>query len=103
MSDAETLENYWASQEVGVARLALFITAFSAYLLVRTAIRRSGEVMQKNLAESKDDNKPLKHFDPPPMKSNLDGSKKKLAEKTETEETLQNSLGQAKNESPGRQ
>ena len=34
MSEAEILESYWASQEVGVATLALFITAFSAYLLV---------------------------------------------------------------------
>ena len=62
-----------------------------------TAIRRPGEVMHKDLAELKDENKALKQFNPPPMGSNLDASKNKLAEKTETDESLQNSLGQAKN------
>ena len=33
MSEAEILENYWASQEVGLAALALSVTVFSGYLL----------------------------------------------------------------------
>ena len=34
MSEAEILENYWNSQEVGIAMLSVFISVFSAYLLV---------------------------------------------------------------------
>ena len=33
MSEAEILENYWASQEAGLAALTLSVTVFSGYLL----------------------------------------------------------------------
>jgi hypothetical protein len=33
MTESEILENYWNSQELGVAVLTMFISVFSAYLL----------------------------------------------------------------------
>jgi hypothetical protein len=33
MSEAEILENYWASQEAGLAALTLSVTVFSGYIL----------------------------------------------------------------------
>ena len=34
MTETEILENYWHSQEMGVEVLSMFISVFSAYLLV---------------------------------------------------------------------
>ena len=56
------------------------------------------KALQKDLSEEREEIKTLKQFDPLRMKKNLDGSKKKLAEKTVANSVLQKSLNQTKSE-----
>ena len=54
--------------------------------------------LQSDLAKEREELKVLKQFDPAKMKKNLDASKKKLAEKTSANETLQKNLSKTKSE-----
>jgi len=63
-----------------------------------TDLKKRVKVLQKDLAEERAENKTLKQFDPARMKKNLDATKKKLAEKTRANDTLQKSLSAAKTE-----
>jgi hypothetical protein len=54
--------------------------------------------LQTDLGKEREETKALKQFDPAKMKKNLDASKKKLAEKTSANETLQKSLNKSKAE-----
>lgn len=54
--------------------------------------------LQSDLAKEREELKTLKQFDPAKMKKNLDASKKKLAEKTSANETLQKNLSKSKSE-----
>ncbi len=54
--------------------------------------------LQQDLAEERAELKTLKQFDPAKMKKSLDANKKKLAEKTSANETLQKAVNRAKNE-----
>lgn len=56
------------------------------------------KILQKDLAEVREENKALKQFDPARMKKNLDTGKKKLAEKTAAADALQKTLSETKKE-----
>jgi septal ring factor EnvC (AmiA/AmiB activator) len=54
--------------------------------------------LQNDLAKEREELKSLKQFDPAKMKKNLDASKRKLAEKTSANESLQKSLNKSRSE-----
>jgi chromosome segregation ATPase len=54
--------------------------------------------LQNDLAKAREEAKTLKQFDPAKMKKNLDANKKKLAEKTSANDTLQKSMNKTKAE-----
>lgn len=56
------------------------------------------KTLQNDLAREREELKALKQFDPAKMKKNLDANKKKLAEKTTANETLQKSMSKLKGE-----
>ena len=56
------------------------------------------KALQNDLSQERTEIKALKQFDPAKMKKNLDASKKKLAEKTSANETLQKNLSKSKSE-----
>ncbi|NQX88138.1 MAG: hypothetical protein HRT77_05710 [Halioglobus sp.] len=63
-----------------------------------TAQKKRLKALQNDLAKEREEVKSLKQFDPAKMKKNLDASKKKLAEKTSANETLQKSVHKLKAE-----
>ena len=63
-----------------------------------TALKKRVKALQKELAEAREQIKTLTQYDPARMKKNLDANKKKLAEKTRSNELLQKSLNKAKAE-----
>ena len=63
-----------------------------------TDYKKRVKVLQKDLAEVRDENKILTQYDPARMRKNLDANKKKLAEKTKGNERLQKSLKETKQE-----
>lgn len=63
-----------------------------------TELKKRAKSLQKDLAEERTEHRALKQFDPARMKKNLDGTKKKLAEKTRANELLQRSLSKTRAE-----
>jgi ABC-type phosphate transport system auxiliary subunit len=61
-------------------------------------LKKRTKSLQQDLVSERAENKTLKQYDPPRMKKNLDASKKKLADKTRANDTLQKSLNQVKAE-----
>ena len=59
-------------------------------------LKKRMKSLQREMAELRDENKTLTQYDPARMRKNLDANKKKLAEKTKANETLQKSCNQAK-------
>lgn len=62
------------------------------------AMKQRVKVVQKELADEREQVKALSQYDPARMKKNLDANKKKLAEKTGANELLQKSLNKTKAE-----
>jgi chromosome segregation ATPase len=56
------------------------------------------KALQSDLAREREELRSLRQFDPAKMKKNLDASKKKLADKTSANETLQKSMKKLKGE-----
>ena len=63
-----------------------------------TTLKKRVKALQKDLATERDQVKTLTQFDPARMKKNLDANKKKLAEKTASNDLLQKSLNKTKAE-----
>jgi len=63
-----------------------------------SAQKKRVKALQTDLAREREELKALKQFDPAKMKKNLDANKKKLADKTSANETLQKALNKAKAE-----
>lgn len=61
-------------------------------------VKRRVKELQKDLAAERAELAELKKYDPQRLRKNLDASKKKLAEKTKTGDTLQKSLAQVRAE-----
>lgn len=61
-------------------------------------LKKRVKALQNDLAREREELKTLKQFDPAKMKKNLDAGKKKLAEKTATNDLLQKSLNKSKAE-----
>lgn len=61
-------------------------------------LKKRAKELQKDLAAEREQVKALSQFDPARMKKNLDTSKKKLAEKTSSNDLLQKSLNKTKAE-----
>jgi chromosome segregation ATPase len=59
-------------------------------------LKKRVRALQKDLAEVREENKTLTQYDPLRMRKNLDANKKKLAEKTRANDTLQKALKQSK-------
>ena len=63
-----------------------------------TAQKKRVKTLQNDLAQERAELKTLKQFDPAKMKKSLDANKKKMAEKTSSNEVLQKSANRAKAE-----
>ncbi len=63
-----------------------------------TTLKKRVKTLQKELASERERISTLTQYDPARMKKNLDANKKKLAEKTAANESLQKSLSKTKNE-----
>jgi len=63
-----------------------------------TDLKKRVKTLQKDLQEVREENKVLNHYDPPRMKKNLASNKKKLAEQTRANDTLQKALNESKRE-----
>jgi BMFP domain-containing protein YqiC len=61
-------------------------------------LKQRVKTLQKDLADAREQVNELKKYDPVKMRKNLDDNKKKLAEKTTTNEVLQKSPGKTKAE-----
>jgi uncharacterized phage infection (PIP) family protein YhgE len=61
-------------------------------------LRKRVKGLQKDLAQEREELKTLKQFDPAKMKKNLDANKRKLAEKTDANNLLQQTANKAKSE-----
>lgn len=61
-------------------------------------LKKRVKALQKDLAKEREQVSTLTQYDPARMKKNLDANKKKLAEKTTANETLQKSLNKTKAE-----
>ncbi|MFK7829327.1 MAG: hypothetical protein AB8B57_06050 [Congregibacter sp.] len=61
-------------------------------------LKQRVKTLQKDLAKEREQIKELTQYDPIRMRSNLDASKKKLAEKAQANELLQKSLKEARGE-----
>ena len=63
-----------------------------------TTLKKRVKTLQKELASERERISTLTQYDPARMKKNLDANKKKLAEKTAANESLQKALSKTKNE-----
>ena len=62
------------------------------------SLKKRVKTLQKDLASERERVSTLTQYDPARMKKNLDANKKKLADKTAANESLQKSLSKTKNE-----